>query len=383
MRLFRAVVALAVFVAVTAAPAHPATIGGPGPTLDSAVVDAARTKLGGDDTAGALALLAPYVAAHPGDAAAGRLLGDVYFRVADYPKAEDAWRAVIRANPSDKLTHNRLGALYAAENRIPEAASEFEQSLPLASAYGGLVKAHQRAGDLGAWQGGIEQAVERDPLDANQWALLGHILEFEHNTARALIAYRKVSNMRPNSCPARVDLSNALLEGNDPDAAIAELNTCLAHQPDYYAAVVNVGEAYLEENDYARATTWLDRAFAIDPNGWEALVDRGYVLDHHGDWKGAVTLYKRALAVDPTRPEAYINLGVDYEGQQLYALAEAAYLKGLSIATDDGTLHYLLGKTYDEQGKVALAREQFRAASFAPEYYIAQQARDQLANLSH
>jgi Flp pilus assembly protein TadD len=381
MRLFRAFVALAVFVAATAAPAQPAPTSGP--AVDTPVVDAARAKLGSGDTAGALTVLMPYVAAHPGDAAAGRLLGDVYFRVPDYPKAEAAWRAVIRANPSDRLTHNRLGALFAAEDRIPEATSEFEQSLPLASAYGGLVAAHQRAGDLDDWQGGVERAVELDPLNADQWALLGHILEFEHDNARALVAYRKVSNLRPNSCPARVDLSNALLEGNDPSTAIVELKTCLAREPNYYSAVVNVGEAYLQENDYAQATNWLDRAIAIEPNGWEALVDRGYVLDHQGDWKGAVALYNRALAVDPTRPEAYINLGVDYDAQHLFALAEAAYLKGLSIASDDGTLHYLLGKTYDEQGKVALAREQFRAASLSPEQYIAQQARDQLGNLSH
>jgi len=383
MRLFRALVALAVFVAATAAPAQPATTSGPGPAVDSAVADAARAKLSSGDTAGALALLMPYVAAHPNDTAAGRLLGDVYFRVPDYPKAEETWRSVIRANPSDKLTHNRLGALFAAEDRIPESTSEFEQSLPLASAYEGLVKAHQRAGDLEEWQGGVERAVELDPLSADQWALLGHILEFEHDNARALVAYRKVSNLRPNSCSARVDLSNALVEGNDPVAAIAELQTCLARQPNYYSAVVNVGEAYLQENDYAQATSWLDRAATIEPNGWEALVDRGYVLDHKGDWKGAVALYNRALAVDPTRPEAYINLGVDYDAQHLYTLAEAAYLKGLSIASDDGTLHYLLGKTYDEQGKVALAREQFRAAALSPEQYIAQQARDQLGNLSH
>jgi len=39
--------------------------------------------------------LAPYVAAHPGDAAAGRLLGDLYFRVPEYAKAEKIWKALI------------------------------------------------------------------------------------------------------------------------------------------------------------------------------------------------------------------------------------------------------------------------------------------------
>ncbi|HTW82994.1 MAG TPA: tetratricopeptide repeat protein [Candidatus Sulfotelmatobacter sp.] len=381
MRLLRAFVALIVFVAATAAPARPAPPA-TAPVADGAgLVDAARAKLASGDGAGALALLQPYVAQHPTDIAAGRLLGDVYFRVPDFGKAEAAWKAVVKVDPTDRETHNRLGALYAAEDRVPEATLEFERSLPLAEGYAGLVRQHQRLGDIDQWIAEIQEAIDKNPLDADKISLIGHVYEYLHQNELALLAYRKVVNLRPTSCGPRVDLSNVLVETDQYDQAIGELHACLARDPKDYAAIINLGDAYLHKGEQARGASYIDQALALNPMGFEALVDHGYVLDENGDWKDAIVFYNRALAIDPTRPEAYIDLGFDYAGQHLFALAEAAYLKGLSVAADDGTLHYLLGQTYDEQGKVSLAREQYRAASHSPEKYIAQQARAELGLL--
>ncbi|MGD0051930.1 MAG: tetratricopeptide repeat protein [Vulcanimicrobiaceae bacterium] len=378
MRLLRTLVALLVFVAVTAAPARPQTTPAAPAADGSTYVDAARAKLVAGDLQGALEILVPYVAQHPRDVTAGRLLGDVYFRIPDYRRAEQAWRAVVDADPTDKPTHNRLGALYAAEDRIPDAIAEFQKSLPSEAGYAGLVSAHQRAGDLQIWIGGLEDTVARNPLNADAWSLLGHVREDLHQPDRALIAYKHASGLQPESCGSRVDLANALVALEQVDASMDELRVCLAHQPTYYPAVVDMGEAYLEKNDLTRGSSYLAQALELRPNGFEALVDTGYVLDAHGDWKAAISYYNRALAADPMRPEAYINLGYDYAGQRLFTLAEAAYLKGLSIAADNGRLHYLLAVTYDEQGKLGLAREQYRAAVNSSEQRVARAAQDEL-----
>ena len=51
------------------------------------MIDAARAKVADGDSKGAIAQLAPYVAQHPSDIAAARLLGDIYFRIPDFAKA--------------------------------------------------------------------------------------------------------------------------------------------------------------------------------------------------------------------------------------------------------------------------------------------------------
>jgi tetratricopeptide (TPR) repeat protein len=384
MRLLRIVAVAAALVVVQAGPslASETTITFPGPNqLDPAVLDAARAKVAAGDTRGAIEGLAPYVASHPQDAAAGRLLGDLYFRVPDFAKAERVWKSLIAIDPNDRDTHSRLGSLYAAQDRINDAIYEFQQSLPSRTGYAGLVMAHKRAGDIKEYMSRLQLDTEQHPFDIGKWSELGMAQRAMHRYESAYDAFAHVVAIRPSSCAARVDVANALVDLGRIDPAIAHLKTCLATDPKYYPAVVNLGEAYLEKNDMATARPHLDRALTLRPEGPEALVDIGYVYDAQGDWKTAITYYNRAIRADPMRPEAYIDLGYDYNEHRLFPLAEAAYIKGLAVAQDDGRLHYMLAVTYNLQGKIGLAREQYRHAIASEEPVVVHAAKAELALL--
>lgn len=348
---------------------------------DPVVLDAARAKVAAGDTKGAIDGLAPYVAAHPGDAAAGRLLGDLYFRVPDYRKAEKIWKALVAATPDDRETHSRLGALYAVQDRISDSMAEFQLSLPSRSGYTGLVMIHKRNGDLPQYLAGLQYETDQHPFDVAKWAELGQAERALHHSQLALDAFNHVAAIRPSSCAARVDVANALVDLSRIDPAIVHLKACLAADANHYPAVVNLGEAYLEKADYEAARPYLDRALALRPEGPEALVDIGFVYDALGDWKTAITYYNRAIRSDPMRPEAYIDLGYDYNEHRLFPLAEAAYLKGLSVSADDGRLHYMLAVTYNVQGKIALARDQYQHALASEEPIVVRAARAELALL--
>ncbi|MBV8581334.1 MAG: tetratricopeptide repeat protein [Candidatus Eremiobacteraeota bacterium] len=383
MRLLSVLTAVAALVAAQAGPvlATETTITLVPPANDPTVLDAARAKVAAGDTKGAIAGLAPYVDAHPGDAAAGRLLGDLYFRVPDFAKAERVWKTVLAVDSQDRETHGRLGALYAAEDRINDAIAEFQQSLPSKTGYTGLVLIHKRAGDLQQYMSTLHYDTEQHPFDPAKWTELGQAERTLHHYQAALDAFAHVATIRPQSCGARVDVANAQVDLNQVDAAIANLKACLAIDGNYYPAVVNLGEAYLEKNDVTTARPQLDRALALRPEGTEALVDIGYIYDAQGDWKTAITYYNRAIRADPMRPEAYIDLGYDYNEHRLFPLAEAAYLKGLSVASDDGRLHYMLAVTYNLQGKIPLAREQYRFAIASEEPIVVHAAQADMALL--
>jgi tetratricopeptide (TPR) repeat protein len=384
MRLLRTIAVVAALVGVQIGPSLAAetTIVMPGANqADPAVLDAARAKVAAGDTKGAIDGLAPYVASHPSDAAAGRLLGDLYFRVPDFAKAEKVWKALIAVDPADRETHSRLGSLYAAQDRINDALYEFQQSLPSRTGYAGLVMAHKRAGDLKEYMSRLQTDTEQHPFDIGRWSELGMAQRALHHYDQAYDAFAHVVAIRPSSCGARVDVANALVDLGRIDPAIAHLKSCLSTDPNYYPAVVNLGEAYLEKNDMTTARPHLDRALTLRPEGPEALVDIGYIYDAQGDWKTAVSYYNRAIRADPMRPEAYIDLGYDYNEHRLFPLAEAAYIKGLAVSQDDGRLHYMLAVTYNLQGKIALAREQYRHAIASEEPIIVHAAKAELALL--
>ncbi|HEV2738426.1 MAG TPA: tetratricopeptide repeat protein [Candidatus Elarobacter sp.] len=348
---------------------------------DPAVLDAARAKVAAGDTKGAIAGLAPYVADHPQDGAAGRLLGDLYFRVPDFAKAEKVWKAILAITPDDRETHSRLGSLYAAEDRIADATREFQLSLPSRGGYVGLVMLHKRAGDLPQYMATLQFDTDAHPFDVGKWTELGNAQRALHHYQTAYDAFNHVVVIRPSSCSARVDVANALVDLGRIDPAIAHLKACLAVDNNYYPAVVNLGEAYLEKNDSVTARPHLERALAIHPEAPEALVDIGYIHDSQGDWKTAITYYNRAIRSDPMKPEAYIDLGYDYNEHRLFPLAEAAYIKGLSVSQDDGRLHYMLAVTYNLQGKIALARDQYRHAIASEEPVVVRAAQAEMALL--
>ncbi len=348
---------------------------------DPTVLDAARAKVAAGDTRGAIAGLEPYVERHPADTAAGRLLGDLYFRVPDYAKAERAWKALLAIDAADKETHSRLGALYAAEDRISEAIDHFKQSLPNRSASAGLVMIHKRTGDLQQYMNQLQFDAESHPLDAAAWEQLGQARQTLHRYTAAYEAFSRLVMIRPSSCGARVDIANSLVDLDNVDGAIGHLRTCLANDANYYPAVVNLGEAYIHKHDFTTARSYLDRALTLRAEGVEALVDIGYIYEQQGDWKTAVSYYNRAIRSDPMKPEPYIDLGWNYTERRYFPLAEAAYIKGISVAQDDGRLHYLLAVAYNEQGKIALARDQYRIASGSDEPVVARAAERELALL--
>ncbi|HTJ25272.1 MAG TPA: tetratricopeptide repeat protein [Candidatus Limnocylindria bacterium] len=382
-RLVLLVVALIVLWSARAASADPTSPGPPGGSLPeaAAAIDAARAKVAAGDTRGAIAGLESYLAAHPEDVGAARLLGDLEFRVPDYARAEKVWRQIIAAHPDDKETHNRLGSLFAVQDRTDEAVSEFKKSLPSHGGALGLVALHQRRGDIGQFVAAEQAAADQHPLDPAPWSELGLVRRTLRQYELALQAYQHVVGLRPDSCSARVDAANVLVDLGRVDPAMEHLRRCLKVDAAYYPAVVNLGEAFLEKEDVASARPYFDRALKINPDGNEALVDTGYCYDLQRDWRTAVVYYNRAIAADPFRPEAYIDLGYDYNERRLFPQAEAAYLKGLSVSPDNGRLHYMLAVTYNVQGKIALAREQYRLAIATAEPRVVNAAKSELALL--
>jgi tetratricopeptide (TPR) repeat protein len=347
----------------------------------SPALDAARAKVAAGDSAGALRDLSVYVPSNPADADAARFLGDLYFRVPDYRKAEATWRAIIARVPDDRQTHNRLGSLYAAQDRIADAIIEYEKSLPSRGGFLGLVDEHRRQGDLAQFVAEFERNADDAPLDPRAQSFYGSVLRAERNFVQAQHYFERAADLAPRNCGVLVDAGNNLIDLSRLDDAARFLNRCLAIDANNYAANVDLGEALVEQNQDVKARPYFDRALQTKPDGSEALVDVGYLEDDSGQWKSAVNYYLRAMNAYPLESAAYIDLGYDYNAHQLYNLAEAAFIKGLSVAPDDGRLHYMLAVTYNVQGKVSLARDQYERAIASKEPLVVHAAQAELALL--
>jgi tetratricopeptide (TPR) repeat protein len=335
------------------------------PSDPDAAMKRARERVAAGNLLGAITELQTYVENHPGEAGPERLLGDLYYRRGELTRAEVTYKHILFYLPADKETHNRLGSVYATEDRIQDAIDEFDRSLPGTDSVPDLVRLHIRRGDIDAYRTDKQNIAERNPTDAEAQLEIGVIYE-ETNVPEVAIRYfKRVLDIDPASVDALNHLGLAYHDEHRYTEAIAQYKTCMQRDAFNYACMTNLAGTYLEMSLNAQAETLLSQARKIQPERGEALVDLGYLADSRGDWKNAIKYYVDAITVYPYSPEPYIDLGYTYNAHHQYQLAEAALIKGLAIAPEDGRLHFLLGDAYARQGNDTLAATQYRAAAVA------------------
>lgn len=333
------------------------------PSNPAGAMQSARQRVASGDLDRAVRDLAGYVFYHPGEIGPERLLGDLYYRQGNLAKAEAAYKHILTYAPADKETHNRLGSVYATQNRIDDAIAEFNRSLPGTDSVPDLVRLHLIKGDFARYRKEREKAAEDYPSDAESQLELGQVYEAVHQPEMAIRYFKRALDADQTSVAAMSGLGLAYLDESRLAEATTQFQQCLAKDAFNYACMNNLGATFLQGSRWNAAASILDSAHKLQPERSEALVNLGYLADSKGDWKGAIVYYVDAMTVYPYSPDAYIDLGYTYNVHGLYQLAQAALIKGLAVAPQDGRLHYLLGETYHREGNDTLAKAQFTAAA--------------------
>ena len=330
----------------------------------------------------AVSELSEFVNSHPDGADAARFLGDLYYRQGHFDRAESIYRALLAHNGHDKETHNRLGVVYATENRVEDAIQEFQSALPGTDSIRDLVLMHVRKGDLSSYESDMVRAAKDEPSDPDAQEELGEIYQTMHEPSEAILYFQRALDDDAHSIAALNGLGMAYLDMHAPSMASRYLQDCLNLDPFNYACLDNMGVSRIQATQYGDAFDVFVKAHRLEPERPEAIVNFGYLADMRGDWKRAVSFYVQAIAVDPYVPESYVNLGIDYEHNDLYNLAQAALLKGVAATPWDGRVRYLLARAYAAQGQKTLALAQLKAAQASLDPDVAAIAKEEAARLT-
>jgi tetratricopeptide (TPR) repeat protein len=347
-----------------------------------AAIIRARQLIAAGDLDLAVSELSDFVNSHPDGADAARFLGDLYYRQGHFDRAESVYRALLARNGHDKETHNRLGVVYATENRVDDAIGEFQSALPGTDSIRDLVLMHVRKGDLSNYESEMVRAAKDQPSDPDVQEELGEVYQTLHQPSEAILYFQRALDDDAQSIAALNGLGMAYLDMHAPSMASRYLQDCLNLDPFNYACLDNMGVSRIQATRYGDAFDAFVKAHRLEPERPEALVNFGYLADMRGDWKRAVSFYVQAIAVDPYVPESYVNLGIDYEHNDLYNLAQAALLKGVAATPWDGRVRYLLARAYAAQGQKTLALAQLKAAQTSLDPDVAAIAKEETARLT-
>ena len=153
-----------------------------------------------------------------------------------------------------------------------------------------------------------------------------------------------------------VNRGNAHLDRQEIDAAIADYDEVLVHDPSYAIGWYDRGTAYRLKKDYDKAIADYGRAIALDPRYEDAFVNRGVAHAAKGEPDPAIADYTTALMLDGSDVAALRARGDAYVDKGDFALAQQDYDEALRRAPGDAD-------TYRSRGYLRFYRGEFAAAA--------------------
>lgn len=248
-------------------------------------------------------------------------------------------------------------------------------------ALGALERAQRRAAASGNTQ------VEADIL-----LQLGLLQRRLGDSKAATAAFQTAAELTPNSGQAFYNLGVSLLEGGQPQAALAPLQTALSVEQtqgqvggEVYLALATAydqlgqndaarrsadaarqqldtrplrldaltisGRALYREGNYRGALIALRDVAKARPNDPQALLWVGLAYYQQGDYTEAANFYERAATLDPDNSDARLNLGAAYLAAERYSDAESVYALLTQQDAEDAEAFYNLGWSLFSQGR--------------------------------
>jgi tetratricopeptide (TPR) repeat protein len=383
MRVVAMTVAAVAFIlaGVAISPAAPASdsqpAGSAGQESSATLLARAQAEADAGHNADAKTMLSAALVTYPNDVGLHKLLGDVDYRTGDYAGAAAAYGFVLSRNPKDKEVHNKLGGVYAAQDKYDAAIAEFRASLPLEEGLSNLIRLYIDEGRLPDLEAEERRNLMTSQMEPTAHFDLGLVYYYEKKYDLSMSEFQQALTLDVSDDDAHNGVGMVYGELGKHQDAMEQYRQIIAHDPGYSNAWINWGVELIAVSDYNGAITKLNHALSIKPNSAVAYGDMGVAYDYLGNFTQAIELYERALQLDPRASETYQNLGSLYFNHNLLNLAEAAFIKGIAISPHRSELHFDLGVVYEQQRKYDLAAEQYKAALAASPGNV--QARQQLA----
>ncbi|MGD0154445.1 MAG: tetratricopeptide repeat protein [Terracidiphilus sp.] len=332
-------------------------------------------------------------------------------------EAEEAWRAILKARPSNPEPYAHLGLLEARQAHYKEAAADYRKALAIGPSIpalhlnlgltlfkGGDLKgaiqefepllkqtpesspdnlrltilvgmAHYGLAEYSKAAPYLKSASERDPNNLSLLLALAHSYLWSEQFNYVMDVYHRILALNAESAEADMLAGEALDEMKDGDGAIKMFRAAAAANPKEPDVHFGLGYLFWTHKKYPEALVEFQAELDLNPNHAQAMAylgDCDLVLTHP---MLAQPLLEKAIQVNPGIELAHLDLGViDADaGRQDDALRELAAAE--KLAPNDVNVHWRLGRLYRAMGKREEAEAEFGKAR-----NITQAADDSLIN---
>ena len=287
------------------------------------------------------------IAADPDDPELLRRRGELYYANEVYDLAVADLQSALRSDSTDAavwhlLADAQLDGLQSREalNTMIYAAARFPERTATLLKLAEFQYILQRYDDALAT---LDRVVLVDPGEAEAFFMIGQVLSEAGDTARAVNAYVRATELDADLLDAYLSLGvlhealgNSIAERYFTAATAVDRDNALPYRmrADYYA----------RQDRLADALAGYDDAIAIDPRLAEAFYNSGLVLLDLDSLTRAEGQFERAAAIRPGYADAHFYLGVARELRGDVSGARAGYQQALNLRPDDASARQALAR---------------------------------------
>lgn len=167
----------------------------------------------------------------------------------------------------------------------------------------------------------------------------------------------------PQGSTAHYDLAIAYANAGRNDDAARQLQTAIALDPGFLAAMANLISVDLARGNLREARIIADRYVALAPDSARALYSRGIAALAAGDAATARDDFGKLLHANPSYAIAHYDLALAEERLGRYPEAERELRAALALAPTYARARFALGVVLLRQGERAEARNAFERAA--------------------
>jgi tetratricopeptide (TPR) repeat protein len=313
----------------------------------------------------------------PGAADARHALAQAYVEMLEWDAAQAEYEALLQADATDSLAHERLGTLLVGGDPVAIQhliAAQTDLAGQVMDVLGQSVAASDpayasalvgrvlfEAGEWALAARHLRRALSFSPDYADAHAYLGYALSQLDRSGEAGSHLRQAVELAPDSVVAHTFLGLYYEQQGDFSAARAAYETAYDLDRDNPATCVEIGQTWAAEGRYVAAEIWFLEAVTLqadDPALWEILAR--FYLDHNISAGGKGLEAAEVLTeLSPADARARDLLG--WAALQLgdYAVAEENLLMAVSLDPWLASAHYHLGLLREAQGDPERAQEAF------------------------
>ena len=213
-----------------------------------------------------------------------------------------------------------------------------------------------------------DEIIAKTPNSAEAWKLKGDILYFTKNQPKeALLAYRKVIEIRPELVLGQSSVMTVLLGTGDLDEAAKQLEALKKLSPNHPQTKYFQTQLAYQKRDFKTARESAQQLLRVVPDNPRAMQLAGVIEFQLNSLLQAETLLSKAVAASPELVLARRILILTYlrSGQTTKALATLN--QGIAKGFVDPEINTVAGEVYLQNGDTKKAEEYFaKALKLAP-----------------